>query len=854
MRSDLLLVRTLLSSWRQQWQQILLVLFGLLSASAGLSSVLILNETARQKMSQVETPFIGTPNSIARLKDDRTFSKQQYANLLNLGANIVGLSRFTLTLQQHKTEVVALDSAALLTQFSLRRAQLYQSQQSEPQGLQTDKPSAPNLNTTTSDPASYENMDLSVWAKPMMSNQKLQWFYENDIEDRDWPFPAPVAMPQINDQQVYVSMMLAGTLTQPVNINEIWIFSSVNKEQSQLLKDAGFELHIMTSDTGTLTNSFYINITAMGLLMFTVSIFISLNAYHLLLSGRHKLIKQLYFVGVSIRHIKGLFALESNVLTLLCCGLGFLGGMILAETVSPGMQLTLKQLYDASFDNRDVSLTQVLLIVLGAGLVATNVVLLFPLNQYLQKLTHQSQHRFLQKPWIQKSLLPLSMTALLITILLQETTLKDSLISSFVLITLAVLLGCVIVLNLIPELLKTISRHINPDKPLRHYFSADAVRLSDKSKIAVCAFFIAITANIGMNLMVGSFRQATQVWIEQQFVADYYLSTKAPGELRLWADEQTDLDIYHRAKALTSYQGRKTEIIAMPEDPDIQMPLMFKHLMNKSQIYKSETDLYSTDIRSTDIQLHNIVINEQMSIRHKLAPGDVLTLQTMNSGNGVATNKSFRITGIYYDYGNMFNQILMQPSELALFNTDNSPYALFSVLLSDKHPQRIAQVEKHFAALEANFFSGNKIKDISMSVFEQTFVITSGLNLITLLVAGASLATSILIIEGQNTHQTRIIRQMGISSFRLWLGSLAQYSYLITVVFVLSLPFGILLSYQLINNINYAAFQWSYPLKHDVFSYGFVYITALATVLVAVSVPYFSRYVLFKAGSQRAYV
>ena len=281
-----------------------------------------------------------------------------------------------------------------------------------------------------------------------------------------------------------------------------------------------------------------------------------------------------------------------------------------------------------------------------------------------------------------------------------------------------------------------------------------------------------------------------------------------------------------------AFEGRKTEILPMPADFSDHLPLLFKTKRNTPQ--------NSGKTRSSA----DIFINEQMSIRHHIGLS-----QTIKLGE-----EHYEVAGIYYDYGNMFNQVLVTSTALNRFKTVDSGRQLFSISLRDKSDKALENLKTELKTLSVSFFSGQQIKDISMRVFEQTFVITSGLNLITLLVAGASLATSILIIESQNNQQTRILRQMGISEGKIWLGSLLQYGYLISLVFCLSVPFGILLSHQLINQINYAAFQWSYPLQHELMSYGFVYLISLLTVLLAVSIPLLVRRIFSRSKAEPVYV
>lgn len=813
----MLLAKTLLQSWRKQWQQVCLVILGLLTASAGLSSVLVLNETARQKMSRLETPFTGAPVAIARLKEDKTFNKHDYSELLKRGISVIGFSNFELLISDNtKVTVSAMDSAALLSYIT-------------DQNARSAAASNPSPNVSFSQPPSA-GFDFSQLSSPLISKKQMQWFVDN-VDPEEWPYALPVTSGMVDDHKIYMSLTMAGYKGTSLNVNEMWFFDTPTMALRKELVDSGFNIQLVNSDTGTLTNSFYINITAMGLLMFTVSMFISLNAYNLLINGRQHLMKQLYRLGVSVRSLKVLLSLELNLLTLFCCSGGFVFGLQLAEFMSPGIQLTLSNLYGVEFSGQDTSLLHVLLIVLVSGLVAANTVLLFPFRQALRTLSEGGLNTPIKSKWqrLKKHTLVLGVISLFMVVGIQEVFLRASLISHFVLTTISVLLGCYIMLLLIPTVLRVMKDSLNPDKPLMHYFASDAVRLSNKSKIAICAFFIAITANIGMNLMVGSFRIATGHWIDQQFTADYYLSTTDIKAFENWAVKEPEVELYHRARAETLFEGRKTEIIALHENftvnqiSDAQLPLLFK-------------------TKSSDFEApHGILINEQMSIRHNLKLEGQLRLG----------NQDYLISGIYYDYGNTSNQVLLPTNELDKFPRRETGFEQFSLNLKDKNYKTKQELESDLETLKVNFYSGEKIKNISLNVFDQTFLITSGLNLITLLVAGASLATSILIIEGQNRQQTRVIQQLGISSFVLWLGSLLQYLYLVTLVFLLSVPFGILLSYQLINKINYAAFQWSYPLMHDLTSYGFVYLTAAVTVLFAVSLPWFMRSVIKKTSPSK---
>jgi putative ABC transport system permease protein len=122
-------------------------------------------------------------------------------------------------------------------------------------------------------------------------------------------------------------------------------------------------------------------------------------------------------------------------------------------------------------------------------------------------------------------------------------------------------------------------------------------------------------------------------------------------------------------------------------------------------------------------------------------------------------------------------------------------------------------------------------------VFDRTFLITDSLNLVTLLVAALSLACTIVILMQQSRPQTMLLRTLGISA---WQGRgmlLLQYMFLCLVALIAATPFGILLSYVLIEQINYHAFNWSYPLIVDWTNILELYLLSLLIVLTTISLP-----------------
>jgi len=126
---------------------------------------------------------------------------------------------------------------------------------------------------------------------------------------------------------------------------------------------------------------------------------------------------------------------------------------------------------------------------------------------------------------------------------------------------------------------------------------------------------------------------------------------------------------------------------------------------------------------------------------------------------------------------------------------------------------------------------------LSMQAFDGTFIITDGLNVVTLLVAALSLACAIIVLMNDIRPQNMLIRSMGVSALKTQLLALYQYLLLCFVALIFATPFGILLSWILIFDINYQAFSWTYPLIISQMKILQIYAVSLLVVATVIAIP-----------------
>jgi putative ABC transport system permease protein len=195
-----------------------------------------------------------------------------------------------------------------------------------------------------------------------------------------------------------------------------------------------------------------------------------------------------------------------------------------------------------------------------------------------------------------------------------------------------------------------------------------------------------------------------------------------------------------------------------------------------------------------------------------------------------------KIVAIYYDYGNQNAQALLPLDYFAKYKANTS---LFALHFASKQQQSLFAKQLASASIsnQVRSIQTHELLALSMQTFERTFVITDGLNIVTLLVAALSLATSVLMIDMDNRPQRALLRSMGVGNVQMTGLSLIQYTLLSLLACLLALPFGIGLTWLLINLINVQAFSWSYPLlitPYKLFSAG---VMSVLLIVLVVALP-----------------
>lgn len=773
-------LKLLFNSYSQHLSRTIIVIIALLIASIGLSSVLVLNDAAKQSYKNATRPLLSdihyriTPSGTAPL------TKYDYAQLRRKGlTQIVPILEKTVDLYVQGKSTTVRATLVGLDPFAL---------------LNLQQPETPEDGALTNKQASsfsqlWQRQGVLITHPLFAEELGLAEGHQLRLESgRMLPKLAIADLTGLGRQLVLDISLLQQGLDTP-HFSEIYVVGNRDPKFISSLLPTHLKLEKLNTgeDAEQLTGSFHLNLLAMAMLMFVVCMFVVMNALHLLMMKRIPNLRILRQLGIGRAQIFLSMLVETLILCIVIAPFGTLIGIEFSQFLSPTVYQTLENLYDVNVSFSQVSFINLLLICLVASCVGAVVACLLPIYQLNQKLT-QSQKTL---PSFSVNVKWLLLSASLLGLAFLLFLFNQGLTWSFMIIALLIFAGCAGLISLLPTILFGCQKMIPANRPLLRWSIADSIRVSRHSKIAFCAFFIAVATNIGMNLMVDSFRIATNEWLSQRLNAQGYLITEEVEKLNRWRElNARDIELVERRYTSGFLGQHKIDIVSYPSSQQFADAMRFEQ--------------NTLDVWQRFANNQGVLINQQLALQLGYSLGDTLSLQLAED------RLSFDVVGIYYDYGNPQKQLLMPLKRMQALQTQTGNFAVFTDTDATFDAFKVALTNSE---VPVRILDTKALLGLSMQTFDQTFVITNSLNIVTLLVAAFSLGTSITIIDLDNRAQRSLMRSLGISKMRLLAGTMSQYFFLSVLTCLLAIPFGIILSWLLINLVNTQAFFWNYPLQ-----------------------------------------
>jgi putative ABC transport system permease protein len=550
-------------------------------------------------------------------------------------------------------------------------------------------------------------------------------------------------------------------------------------------------------DLDRLTESFHLNLTALGLLAFVVGLFIVHAAIGLALEQRRALLRTLRACGVSVRALVVALAAELGLFALAGGLAGVATGYLLAGLLLGDVSASLRGLYGAEVAGHlnlpaqwwlaGIGMTLLGVLVAGVGSLVRAARL------PLLALAGPEAWRGAQAVWLRRQA---AFAVVLAALAWALGAWGDGLASAFGMQAAILLAAALLLPSLLDGALALAARHGRG--PLSSWFIADSRQQLPALSLALMALLLALGASVGVGSMTEGFRRTFVTWLDQRLSADLYATPRDSAQgmaAQDWLRMQPGIRaVLPQWRASVSVRG---------------WPVELQGVMDHIETRRQWPLLVRTDDAWEQLATgRGVMLSEQLARRLKLNLGDGLSL----AGESADAPPPFTVVALYADYGNPKGHVLLDAATLRRY----WPQAMLRSLNVYADPGDIsaarAGLEHRYGGDGMQVVEQASIKLWSTQVFDRTFAATAALNTLTLGVAGIALFISLLTLSQSRLGQLAPLWALGVPRARLaWL-ALAQVLTLSSMTVIFAMPLGILLAWCLVAVVNVQAFGWRLPL------------------------------------------
>jgi putative ABC transport system permease protein len=581
-------------------------------------------------------------------------------------------------------------------------------------------------------------------------------------------------------------------------------------------------------DLRRMTDSFHLNLTALGALSFIVGLFIVHAAIGLALEQRRALLRTLRACGVSLRILVVALTLELGLFALLGGLAGVASGYVIAGALLGNVADSLRGLYGAEIAGH-LSLPAswwlggVAMSIAGV-LVAGSNSLLRAARLPVLALGRPQAWRGAHATWLRRQAI---LAVLLILVALLSLYGGDGLAAAFLLMACVLLAAALLLPVLLDVSLAGLARVCRT--PLATWFIADSRQQLPALSLALMALLLALAASAGVGSMTEGFRKTFVAWLDQRLSADLYVTPASPaqsGQVAAWLAGQPHVQaVLPQWRQEVRLQGWPTELQGVADHPATARawPLLAA----------------SKDAWAALDAGQAAFLSEQLARRLHLGLGGRVQMPALQGqpDRPQDLGQSLTVAGIFADYGNAKGHVLVSADWLRAHGGETGPRSL-EVHIDAGQADAVRQaLEARYAQTGLRVIDQSGLKQWSTQIFERTFSATAALNTLTLAVAGVALFISLLTLGQGRLAQLAPLWALGVTRGRLTALALGQAMALALLTVILALPLGILLAWCLVAVVNVQAFGWRLPLyvfPARLFALG---AAGLLTALAAASLP-----------------
>lgn len=562
-----------------------------------------------------------------------------------------------------------------------------------------------------------------------------------------------------------------------------------------------------------MTGAFNLNLVMLGLLAVMVGMFLVYNTVTFSVVQRRQLIGALRVIGVTRNQIFALVLVEAALVAAVAVAAGLVLGVLLAQHLVTLVSRTINDLYFA-VSVREVLVSPAILAKgAGVGLCAALVAAAVPAFEATRIAPRAAMARSLVEVRARGRLpmvtlagfLGLGMTAALLAVPGESPALGFA--GLFALVGACALLApgaTVVLLGLMHA----------PARALGGWLGGLALRgiaanLS-RTAVAIAALMVALSATVGVGVMVDSFRRSVSNWLDLTMQADLYVGLPgSPGERSIAPEVIARIGALPGVAELSA--GRGVTVSAELGSGARALELVVIRMARAS--YAGFHLLRGDPERAWPAFDHDgaVLVSESLARRAELAPGARLRLHT---DRGL---REFPVAAVFRDYGSEHGALVMARSTYDR-HWDDAAVSTVGVY-SREGVEADALVDAVRAAVggeqQLAVRATGAIKRASMEVFERTFTITAVLRALATIIAFVGILSALLALELERAREIAVLRAEGLTPGQVFQLVQTQTGAMGLVAGLLSVPVGIAMALVLILEINVRTFGWTMDVHVD---------------------------------------
>jgi len=365
-------------------------------------------------------------------------------------------------------------------------------------------------------------------------------------------------------------------------------------------------------------------------------------------------------------------------------------------------------------------------------------------------------------------------------------------------------------------------------------------RSLSRTSVLIASLMVVISVYLGIDTMTRSFRLSLTDWVDGHIGGDIHLSSLDELSPALDKGLLEQIKAMDGVEAVSAYNIHKR---FSSKSGEVHLFSYIQDLSLKEWTWLSPR-ANQGDKNSVNPLLDEgwILVSEIFARQNNLLPESGSAARvTMETLEGV---KSFSVVGIFRDFFMGGGRVIVSRKAMARYWGKDDITAMQVFVRRDDRANKavaiagiipkIREMADHPEMLRIR--SGPRIKSRILSVFDKTFVITIALQALTALVALTGIVNSVTALILERSREIGILRACGaepgqIRSLVVWECGVCGF-----MAGLLALPLGILLSWVLVDVVNFRSFGWTYEIRLSAVTMaqalGFSTLAALAAGII----------------------